>query len=157
MSRVFLSHTWTVTPQVQAVARLLRRRGWDVWFDVDDMQGELNVCMARGIDSACIVILFLTRDYMRKVDSGAIWDNCYKEYNYSLWSHKPVLPIVLDPALLDVSAWPHGILAMSLSSTLYIDGCTISPTLLERRITKRLRREWNLRPFRGGVRTIIRV
>lgn len=121
---VFASHSFSARDRVRDICRSLTFHGVSVWRDETDMYGNIPQAMAHGIDSCSVVLLFLTTDYVTKVNSGFSWDNCYREFAYAMWSKKEIIPIVLDSELLDVNAWPRGIVPMTLSTILYIDGCT---------------------------------
>ena len=143
----FLSHAWrsgtdpTGTHQrVVCIAAALRERGWSVWLDADELHGCIDRCLVDGITRSHVVVVFLTREYMTKVNAGYCDDACVKELNYATFLRRTVVPVVLDPTLLDVAAWPPGVVAMKFGGTLYVDGC-VPIAQLAQRIDQRLRRE----------------
>ena len=141
MPTIFLSHEWGYKDRVRAVSRELKGRGFDVWIDIEKMCGNISVCMADGIRRSDIVILFLSKAYIDKVNTGLIWDNCYKEFAYSLFLHKKIIPVVLDPALLNVEKWPMGIVAMCLHNILYVDGSMDNINTITNNICQRIYQE----------------
>ncbi len=148
MSKLFLSHEWGCKDKVRSIARELRRRGFNIWIDIDKMHGNISVCMADGVRQSTVVLLFLSSQYIKKVNSGYVWDNCYREFAYSLFLRKRIIPIVMEPTLLNVEMWPHGILTMSIHNVLYIDGCTDDISSIVDCICRRLIREHaSMRPL----------
>lgn len=132
--QLFLSHTWRLDEQnrdtharVKLVRDELMRHGWSIWFDEDEMRGNIDACMAQGIDEADVVIMFLTRRYARAVNAAArgLSSNCnvLKEFEYSLFRGKYILPVVFEEDMKDASRWSPGVLPMRLCMTFYIDGC----------------------------------
>lgn len=132
--QLFLSHTWTrdedgrdTHERVRTLAAKLRGLGWTVWFDETDMQGNVDACMAAGIDDADAIILCLTREYARKVNRNARIDgrqsndNCYKEFSYACTRSKVLVPVVFERAMRSTGTWSPGVLCMRLSSELYVD------------------------------------
>ena len=151
MVKVFLSHTWkpdqldrpTHERVIQVRDALIR---WNIasWLDQDEMVHDIDNCMATGIDASDVVIVFLTREYVVKVESAASnpsqRDNCYKEFSYAQSSCKVILPVVFEPCMRSVSMWPNGIVKMHLGSNMYIDGAESSPSKIARDISVMLRR-----------------
>ena len=68
---VFASHAWGAGNfdhcKVRQVATKLRGYGIKVWFDETHMKGNIFDSMCRGIDACDVVLVFVTRDYIRKV------------------------------------------------------------------------------------------
>ena len=151
---VFLSHTWCGPDEpherVIRIAKGLRRLGWRVWLDDTDMVGNIDGCIARGIQNSSVVVLFLTRDYCRKINRAANSvtrnDNCYNEFSYALWAGKPIVPVMMDATMRNPSQWSPGVIPMRLSCELYVDGCCNLPEVA-RRIDERLKKMNFRRPM----------
>ena len=152
MTRLFLSHAWkrdgtgrNTHARVKEVRDALHALHTKTWFDEDYMIDDMDASMAAGIDSCDAVCVFLTQAYCRKVDSAArnpsIRDNCYKEFSYAQTSGKRCINIVFEPSMLDVAAWPSGIVKLYLGSKLYIDGTRDDFSAIARRIVETLRRQ----------------
>ena len=104
--------------------------------DERDLTGHnIGVSLARGMDS-CEVVL-LTRAYVPEVNAGCAWP---REFNYAMFSRKRTFPVVLERELLDPSQWPKGLLPMTLSSCLFVDGCA-GTEVFAQHISRRLVRE----------------
>lgn len=146
-STVFLSHAWCGVNdphrRVVRVASVLREMGWRVWIDDTDLVGNVDGCIARGIQRSSVVIVFLTREYCRKINRAANGasrnDNCYNEFNYAIWARKPLVPVIMDPTMRNPEQWSPGVIPMRLSCELYVDGCCNAPEIA-RRIDERLKR-----------------
>ena len=73
--QLFLSHDWgqdapayTNHQRVKRIAEELERRGFTVWLDEQQMIGSVVDRMAQGIDSCEVCVVFVTANYMRKVN-----------------------------------------------------------------------------------------
>ena len=151
MVKVFLSHTWkpdqlnrATHQRVIQVRDALLRLNIESWLDQDHMVHDIDNCMAVGIDTSDVVIIFLTREYVDKVQNAASnpsqRDNCYKEFSYAHSSCKVILPVVFEPCMRSVATWPNGIVKMHLGSNMYVDGADASPRDIAYDIYKMLRR-----------------
>ena len=122
----FLTHNWgdhhEIHKLVARVNELLKAAGLKTWFDEEKMKGNVQKQMQKGIDKSASVIVFITQQYIAKVDSDNISDNCQLEFTYAaLQKHKrPLIPVLLDPAASNPADWV-GPVAFHLSGELYID------------------------------------
>lgn len=133
-TNLFLSHSWNVDlrgrpthDRVKALRQELGRLGWKLWFDEERLLLGCNVDskMASGIRNADAICLCITRSYIEKINAQN--NNCAKEWNFAQAMGKKMLPIILEEEMLDVKAWPPGIVTMYLGNTFYID-CTSDDT-----------------------------
>ena len=161
MKQLFASHTWRADEdgndthdRVVKIVRELTKFGWTVWLDEFDMHQSIDASMASGIDDSEVVIMFVTREYARKINRSArnatMDDNCFKEFNYAFFRQKMIFPVMMEQSMLNVSDWSPGVLPMKLSTLLYTDGCGPAAHVAER-IHARLVSEGK-RPFRCTVR-----
>jgi len=111
--------------RVYDLVKKLRDNGWTTWFDEEDMGGNIDAAMAEGIDDADAILVCLTETYCKKVNDTAKnprnRDNCLKEWTYANMRNKLLIPVIMEPCLLNPSEWPPGIVSLYLGSTLYID------------------------------------
>ena len=130
--QLFFSHTWrpdnigrNTHDRVYDLVKKLRDNGWSTWFDEEDMGGNIDAAMAEGIDDADAILVCLTETYCKKVNDTAKnprnRDNCLKEWTYANARNKLLIPVIMEPCLLNPSEWPPGIVSLYLGSTLYID------------------------------------
>ena len=127
---LFMSHTWVSDSQgrstherAAALRHELKRLGWKVWFDEDQLIAghSLDAQLAAGILSSDAVCVCVTRAYCEKVNSANARDNVYKEWNFCQSLGKMIIPIIFEQDMLSVAAWPPGIMSMVLGNTFYID------------------------------------
>ena len=111
--QIFFSHTWrndklnrNTHKRVLLLVAGLQRLGWGPWVDEEDMIGNIDACMASGIQNCECVLVCLTEDYCKKVNQAAndlyVRDNCHKEWNYANICSKLMIPIIMETDLLDI-------------------------------------------------------
>lgn len=119
MKRIFFAHTWSHDEQgrcnhhrVLELASSLRSKGWATWVDEEsgDVHGCLDVALATGISSSAAVAVCITEAYVQKLDAAArsnsmTVDNCLKELLWIRMQRKPVVPVVMEPSMLDMTRW----------------------------------------------------
>ena len=120
--KVFAAHNWGRGGEnhrrvAEVVARLKELRV-NVWFDEVDMEGNILAAMCDGIDKAAVVLIFVTCEYMAKVDAGGEVDNVRREFMYASRTPEKLLPIRFDANLPRVWSGPLG---MVLGAHLYCD------------------------------------
>ena len=74
------------------------------WFDEDDMDKVQEANLARkmqhGIDNSKLVLVFVTEQYMKKVENKTLNDNCKLEFEYAV-------RVLFTEFLLCARARPH--------------------------------------------------
>lgn len=87
----FLTHNWANDnhAKVMRINEALKRRGLITWFDSERMKDQIRHVMTDALSTTMSVVIFLTRIYESKVNSGNEGDNCYFEFNAA--SSHPVL------------------------------------------------------------------
>ena len=127
----FLSHNWGVDEhdrdnheRVIQVNETLKKAGIKTWFDAEKLTGNIPLQMSRGIDNSEVVVVFITKAYMDKVN-GEQDDNCKREFQYSILSKstQKVIAVVMEESMRSTSKW-RGVLGMELGNSLYIDMST---------------------------------
>ena len=130
--QIFLSHAWGMDSQdrdnhlrCKEIYKLLLQYGYTVWFDEKDIKGNIDSSIMKGINNSKIILLCLTEKYCNKINSAINNnlpnDNCYKEWSYSLFKQKLIIPIIMEPNMQDIYTQGDGIIQMYLHNTLYID------------------------------------
>ena len=130
--QILFSHTWRMDKmnrdthqRVLLLVRGLQKLGWGTWIDEDDMLGNIDAAMAKGIDNCECVLVCITEEYCKKVNNAAnnlyIRDNCHKEWNYSHIRDKLMIPVIMEEHLLNITKWPAGVVPLHLASLLYIN------------------------------------
>lgn len=130
--KIFLSHAWGNDSlgrdnheRCKELYNLLVDKGYSVWFDENDMKGNIDNSIMKGINNAKIILLCLTEKYCNKINSAVNNnlpnDNCYKEWSYSLFKQKLIIPIIMENNMKKIYTNTDGIIQMYLNNTLYID------------------------------------
>lgn len=130
--QIFFSHDWRIDSQgrnnhirVHSIVKQIQKYGYSTWFDEEDMNGNIDAAMADGIEHADAVIVCITETYCNKINNASRdsrkRDNCLKEWTYAHARNKLMIPIIMEPQMLDTSKWPPGVVSMYLASTLYIN------------------------------------
>ncbi len=52
---------WECQPAVRVLSEELKRRGYTVWIDLEQMRGEMNKRMAEAVEGAAVVCPCITR------------------------------------------------------------------------------------------------
>jgi len=125
--RCFASHDWGKDAsnhnKVKVVVQKLKERGIDVWFDETHMKGNILTSMCKGIDSSDVVLVFVTENYISKVQNGGDKDNVRREFMYTADNcPEKLLSIRFEEHLPSKWVGPVG---MVLGSTLYVDMCSV--------------------------------
>ena len=148
---LFVSHNWGPDSQgrdnherVATVNKLLRARNMRTWFDEERLRGDVVSQMSSGIDRSHAVLVCVTREYIRKVAGDGkkgYDDNCKFEFDYARSRHgvKRMIPVVMDPDVLDLSSvrelWPSCsdlpspsyLLRISFASPFYLLRISVQP------------------------------
>lgn len=130
--QLFLSHAWgedelgrDTHARVKVLTAELGCLGWTTWFDENEMVGNIQAAMANGIDDSEVVLVCVTKAYCKKVSAAAEnpreRDNCLSEWTYANNRKKILVPIVMEPCLLNPCDWPPGVVAMHFGATMYVD------------------------------------
>jgi hypothetical protein len=129
-SDCFLSHAWDNDStgrnnheRVLQVHAALSAAGVKSWVDKENLDSDLNNEMSNGIDRSRLVIVFITRAYIDKVQGygpRGLDDNCKAEFEYSLRRHgtRRMVVVVMDPSCVDTSTWTGGV-GFRLGSQIY--------------------------------------
>ena len=130
--RLFASHDWGAEGKNHArvgdVVKELRQRNFNVWFDETHMRGNILDAMCRGIDSSDVVLVFLTSNYMKKVESGNDSDNVRREFMYAANTPQKFICVKFDDSL--PPRWT-GPVSMILGTQLYVDLTEITPSRID--------------------------
>lgn len=131
-SHVFISHTWAKDGELrdnhQRVKRLndiLKKRGIVTWFDDDRIRQDtssLRDILAKALDSACCVLICITKEYEEKVTKGDESDNCLYEFNAAAHCElaSKRMTAVMERSMLDHAKWGVRLKA-ELRGKLYTD------------------------------------
>lgn len=129
--KAFFTHNWgtrrpdgtyEVHSRVMRIGEGAKSRGVSIWLDTERMTGMIVKQMCDGIDQSECVVVFITREYMRKVAGDDASDNCQKEFMYAELkkTSRLMLAVVLEPECRNTREW-YGPVGMALGSSLYVD------------------------------------
>ena len=121
-----MTHTWVKDElnrdnhaRVGTVNKLLKVQGFQTWFDEDKMEGHIDQKMAEGINDSEVILVFITKTYMEKLNSKG-HGNCKGEFTYATTRNKKMIPIVMEPCMKNPGQW-DGPLGIRLAGDLYVD------------------------------------
>ena len=131
-SQLFISHAWGKDTlgrdnhiRCKEIYSRLIRSGYNAWFDEYDLYGNIDSSIIKGINNSYIILICLTQKYCEKVNNAIETqipnDNCFKEWNYSLFKNKIIIPIIMEPIMKDIFLNGDGVIQMYLNSTMFID------------------------------------
>ena len=130
--KIFISHSWGKDllnrnnhSRCIEFANKLKKVGYNVWIDNDEMVGNIDNSIIKGINNSVVVLICLTEKYIDKINNAIINlnlnDNCYKEWNYSLFKKKIIIPIIMEEKAKKILLNESGIIQMYLNNILFID------------------------------------
>ena len=96
--------------RVKAFANVLKKRGYSVFFDEEEMNGNIYDRMANAIDNSTVFLAFLSRGYIDRVMSED-HNNCRYEFNIAIPKGKKAMAVVMEVGeknmpLTHVPNWP---------------------------------------------------
>lgn len=132
MKDIFISHSWCKDglkrnnhTRCKKLADKLIKSGYTVWFDSYDLCGNIDATIMEGINNAKVVLVCLTKKYCDKINNcvsnQVTNDNCYKEWNYSIFKNKIIIPILMEPCMIDIFLTQEGVIQMHLNSMMFIN------------------------------------
>jgi hypothetical protein len=136
----FLTHDWSSDEQgrdnharVSRANDRLKQLGVVTWFDADRMTGHIRDKMAEGIANTSTVVVFVTQNYMTKVNGLDLADNCKFELDYAFRVHgsTKIIPVVMEPRMCNTATWSRGAGSALLCGMLYVDMTSDDPVLFE--------------------------
>jgi hypothetical protein len=111
LTDVFLAHDWEMDElnrdNHERVARIndaLKSTGFITWFDAERMTGDIADQMVSGIDNALVILVFVTQQYMEKVNGLNANDSCRKEFRYAVQkrSSTKMIPVGMESRMKDI-------------------------------------------------------
>jgi hypothetical protein len=133
---IFISHAWGINEEgknnhesCKKICNKLISNGYSVWFDDYEMVGNIDKNIIKGINGCKVVIICLTEKYINKINNAVILnkpnDNCFKEWNYTLFKNKIIIPIIMEGKTKNIFLNSDGIIQMYLNSYMFLDFCDI--------------------------------
>jgi len=88
-SAVMLSYNWDNQKVVVEIADRLKKDGFKVWLDLDEMSGSTLEAMANAVESSSIVLVCMSRKYKES-------SNCRLEGEYAFRKNKVIIPLMMQ-------------------------------------------------------------
>ena len=140
---IFLSHDWGKDElqrnnhdRVRTISDELKSAGYKCWLDEDYITMDIVDRMREGIDGTKAVLIFVTQNYMKKINTGATNDNCRREFNYAVdKKQKPTLCVTMEDSMSRPSNW-NGNFSFMLGNAFFVrmDGDLSNETYLKNRV-----------------------
>lgn len=132
MKEIFISHTWTKDilgrdnhNRCKLLCDYLKKLGYSVWFDHYDMQSNIDNSIMLSINECKVFLVCLTMEYCNKINNAVnnnlISDNCFKEWNYALYKKKIIIPVLMEPRMVETLNKNDGAIQMYLNTLIYLD------------------------------------
>ncbi|XP_071949190.1 uncharacterized protein [Antedon mediterranea] len=86
---VMLSYQWDVQPIMLKLKDKLVRAGYNVWMDVDRMEGDILGAMANAVENAAVLVIAVSKKYK---DSNS----CRTEATYAYKHSKQIIPLIVE-------------------------------------------------------------
>ena len=132
MKYLFFSHSWKLDnlnrnnhSRVKELAKNMKKFGWNIWIDEENLKGNIDADMVSGIDNSQVIIICLSESYFNKVNNTSndlkLRDNCLKEWTYCNFRKKMLIPIIMEPNMLNPDNWPSGVIQLYLGTSFFVD------------------------------------
>lgn len=129
---IFLSHAWGTDnnnrnnhTRVKNLSIQLQNRGYSVWLDENDLLGNIDNAIMKGITNSTVVLVCLTEKYCNKINNSVYHtspnDNCYKEWNFCLFKQKKIIPVIMERKMEEVLLKNDGVIQMYLNNVMFIN------------------------------------
>jgi hypothetical protein len=113
---IFFSHAWKDKPFLSHIHHLLVKKGYRVWYDLNEMGYDFKKSMQDGIANSRVVLVCLNQHYLTR-------SNCIFELKEASKQNKVIIPLILEDKFLlnlaDVSGDPISIL--DFSNKMFVD------------------------------------
>ncbi|CAF0785530.1 unnamed protein product, partial [Didymodactylos carnosus] len=106
---IMISYNHDTKDVCMKICNQLRKNGYTVWIDTENMHGSTLECMALAIEQAFVILLCITEKYKQS-------PNCQCEAEYAYRLKKPFVPILMQKKYK-----PDGWLGILVGTRLYID------------------------------------
>ena len=129
---IFLSHAWGTDDnnrnnhtRVKNLSIQLQNKGYSVWLDENDLIGNIDNSIIKGISNSTVVLVCLTEKYCNKINNSVYHtspnDNCYKEWNFCLFKQKKIIPVIMEKKMEEILLKNDGVIQMYLNNIMFIN------------------------------------
>ncbi|XP_030843690.1 uncharacterized protein LOC105447546 [Strongylocentrotus purpuratus] len=110
---IMVSYQWDIQKRMLKVKKYLEKHGYNVWMDVDQMQGNILDTMAEAVQNASVVLVCATQKYSES-------QNCRTEAQYAYKQKKDIVPLMLEEGF-EPKGWLGALMGMDKYFPLYSD------------------------------------
>ncbi|XP_072035118.1 uncharacterized protein [Amphiura filiformis] len=103
---IMISYQWDSQQLMIKVKNALQQAGYNVWMDVDKMEGNILMAMANAVEKAAVVLVAMSHKYKES-------NNCRTEASYAYKMKKPIVPLLVEDAY-DPDGWLGALVGMLL-------------------------------------------
>ncbi|PIK48667.1 hypothetical protein BSL78_14479 [Apostichopus japonicus] len=89
-SHVMISYQWDVQQSMLSLRDALKNDGYNVWMDIDKLDGDILGGMADAVEQAAVVLVCFSQRYK---DS----QSCRTEATYAYKQNKTIVPLMVEP------------------------------------------------------------
>jgi len=107
VNHIMISYQWGSQPLIKRIASHLKELGYNIWIDIEEMQGSTLDAMASAVEGSSVVLIGMTKKYKES-------PNCRSEAEYTNKLRKHFIPLILEP-----NYTPDGWLGLMLGEKLY--------------------------------------
>ncbi|XP_072049173.1 uncharacterized protein [Amphiura filiformis] len=104
---VMISYNWEHQKTALKIRDELKKNGYKIWIDVDNMQGDTLECMAKAVKQADVILMCMSQHYYAST-------SCRQEAKYAAKKKKPMIPLIVEPGYE-----PDGWLDILVEANLY--------------------------------------
>ncbi|XP_072016913.1 uncharacterized protein [Amphiura filiformis] len=83
---VMISYQWGTQDRMKMIRDKLQQEGYQVWIDIDKIEGSIVEAMGNAVDNATVVLACITQDYQKS-------QNCRAEAEYAYKMKVPIIPL----------------------------------------------------------------
>ena len=84
-----LADQWDAQETIKRISVELKRRGYVVWLDIEQMAGSIMDAMSAAVEGADVMLLGVSRLYKESA-------NCRLEANYGMQEKRDMVPLKME-------------------------------------------------------------
>jgi len=107
--RIMISYQWDSQATVKKLAEVLKKAGYNVWLDLEQMSGSTLTAMAEAVEGSTVVLVGLSAKYQAS-------KNCRLEGEYAHLQSKIIIPMMME-----ANFRPTGWLGLIMGGKLWFD------------------------------------
>ncbi|CAD5120164.1 DgyrCDS8741 [Dimorphilus gyrociliatus] len=106
---IMISYQWGNQPLIKEIKSGLAKRGYNVWLDIEKMNGSTLEAMAEAVEQSQVILVCMSPKYKQSA-------NCRMEAEYTLNCKKEFIPLIMTK-----NYKPDGWLGFMLGAKLFFD------------------------------------